>query len=712
MAEFAHYNNEDSDDDAPAERPQHVEHSPSHVEAEHTEVPHQEGTIFSRDKIASDLSRPLFDFIRNQEQPNAAPAEQAEPLSSAESLPGVSTPSEPETRTYQPPVEAEIARAIHEAAAEDDDDDEAADDSSTQYAQHGAVTPVVATPAPKPHEPAEHTLHINHGESSEPADEVEAVTETAVEQPRQHVEQTEPAAHQQEVERPLNEQFEEIMHAEMGEDYNRMTSGERLGETEDEPESDDPRLNPQAFVANWPHQQSEFAEPELPENDGEPDAFYYAESAPVEPVQSSPPGARRRRTGGGGGGVPPTGGTQAMAAGGMPPINGGLQYANNFNMAPLTPNANMLTSPLEMFTNPNKREKSHKGRYFVAGFITGWAVKQHLANKKMQKMNQEHQKASEAQQGQIDTLATTQHHMGERLKQTEGRLQEAATAATQQAARTAEAQATAREQQERMERAAAEAPLAAPAGGEQPAATEARAAETAPQRQATPAQESAVVQPNRMESTPLQYAAAAAEIPFAAAAAAGAGNVAERVPVPFAAEAQKTTSTPERSPKTPAEEAAELVEQAYRLQSGEHVEHATGGGHNIIVDSHGHEVQGAMTYGEEFKFQQRQEQVRPGAFNNTDDASKRQAQQSYDTGIITGLGGAAGGNPLAGDNPQLDSGSIGSNKRLPLGIPKSVNPQHLLRAKNQNPLVATVASPWLWASVIVLVVAFFLAAFI
>jgi hypothetical protein len=711
MAEFAHYNHEDSDDDAPAERPAPAEHTSAHTEAEHPKVPaEQEGTIFSRDKIASDLSRPLFDFIRKQEQPEAHAAERFEPISEAESLPSVSNPSEPETRTYQPPVEAEVAQAIHEQAvhaAEDDDDDEAADDSHpTHAAATPAATPAPAAPAPKPALSAEHALHIEHAEEhAEPEPEPE-----------------QPALPRQEHSRPLSEQFEEIMHAEMGEDFNRMASGEHLGETEDEPNPNDSRT----FVANWPHQQSEFAEPEQPESDGEPDAFYYAEAEPAADSREPTPfsdaeaveiarsarmdqiqaEARDANTAGAahgarGGAIPPLGGTHGVASGGMS-FGGGLPTAG-FNAAPVV----ALQSPLETFRSPSKPEKSHKGRYFVAGFITGWAVKQHLANKKMQKMNQEHQKAAEAQQQEVDSLKYQQHDMGLRLKQTEGRLQEAEATATRQATRAAEAQT-------------AEAPLVAPAavesvvpGGQVAArAAEAVAPQRAAEQQAAPVQESAPIdRPNRMESTPLQYAAAAAEIPFAAASAAAAAGAAERAPAPFAVEAQKAAPVAERPPKTPAEEAAALVEQAYQLQSGEHIEHATGGGHNIIVDSHGHEVQGAMVYGEEFKFQQRQEQVRAGAFDNSDDARKRQADNNYDAGIITGLGGSAGSYPAASD-PRLGGGTPGSDKRLPLGIPNSVNPQHLLRARNQNPLVATVASPWLWASVVVLIVAFFVAAFI
>ncbi|HSX34493.1 MAG TPA: hypothetical protein VLF62_02505, partial [Candidatus Saccharimonadales bacterium] len=559
------------------------------------------------------------------------------------------------------------------------------------------------------------------------------------------------------------EQFEEIMRAEMGEDYTRMASGEHLGETEDEPAPGDPRT----FVANWPHQPSEYADPAPPaQNEGEPDAFYYAEAEPQPDPQEPRPfnngeaaaiaraarfdqlhaeardantpytPATPHRAGGGGGGTtpptPPTGGTHGAASGGMPfggGGGGGAPATNaNFNVAPSLASA---AAPLEMLgTTPNRREKPHHGRYFAAGFITGWAVKQHLANKQLKRVNEAHNKAAEAQQEKVDTLTYNQHHMGQRLKRTEGQLRETEAAVTAQATRAAEDTAIARQHQERMERAIAETPAAVAAPAPQlaerpaPAPVQERAFTEQPVRSASE-QPLAAERPrpaaNAMESMPLQYAAAAAETPFAAASVASAAGAAERgAPAAFAAEAQKPAPAPERPPQTPEEAAAALVEQAYNLQSGQHVEHAAGGGHNIIVDKHGHEVQDAMVYGDEFKFQQRQEQARAGAFDNDDDdtnANKQQRpaeqQHTYNTGIITGLGGGGGGTSGYPAGPQYGAGDPHTNaKRLPLGIPKSVSPQHLLRAKNQNPLVATVASPWVWASVIVLIVAFFVAAFI
>jgi hypothetical protein len=165
------------------------------------------------------------------------------------------------------------------------------------------------------------------------------------------------------------------------------------------------------------------------------------------------------------------------------------------------------------------------------------------------------------------------------------------------------------------------------------------------------------------------------------------------------------------------------VAEAYELQDGEHVVHAAGGGHNIVVDKHGHEVEGAMQYADEFKFQQRQEQARAGAFDD-DEATEEEAtpeaaldpqqmqeraqaaqQQrrrtgagvNYGANIVTGL---TSGLPNAAH--EISAGMSDARKRLTANIPN----------KNANPVVATLASPWLWASVFVLLAAFFAAAFI
>jgi hypothetical protein len=131
-----------------------------------------------------------------------------------------------------------------------------------------------------------------------------------------------------------------------------------------------------------------------------------------------------------------------------------------------------------------------------------------------------------------------------------------------------------------------------------------------------------------------------------------------------------------------------------------------------------------MQYADEFKFQQRQEQARAGAFDDdeSDDegaapqeaaldpaqqqphaiAAQQQRRRSgagvnYGANIVTGL---ASGLPNAAH--EIGTGMSDARKRLTANIP----------SKNENPVVATLASPWLWASVFVLLAAFFIAAFV
>ncbi|HEX7963382.1 MAG TPA: hypothetical protein VF466_02220 [Candidatus Saccharimonadales bacterium] len=690
MAEdFPSYRHEESDDDEPVEerRAEHAPPPPTPAE-QYKEPSEQEGTIFSRDTIAPNLSRPLFDFIRKQEQPEAR---QEEPERLPEQLPSVSAPGEPETRTYQPPVEAEVAQTIHQAAAEKDDDDDEEEDSSDD--RRSSAQQTTAAPAAQPQQPHE-------------------------------------------LQRPLNEQFEEIMRTEMGEDFSRLASGDTLGEDTETEEPEPPR----AFIPEWPtpvipelprdEAAAEAAESgEAPEEaeevteaeaaaEGEPlvnpagaEAFYYNED-PDEPAPSTvvaaATGIPLTGAGGTGGGMPLTPGPGGPGApggngGGMvPPTN-----FNNMNMPPMGPGfgfntfngaPNYAPNPVMNVTNVEVRPRQeviHKGRWFVAGFLTGWLVKQHLANKKMARQEAVHQRATEKQNEQIHTLEYNQYHTEQKLKRTQAELQENQT---QQAARAARAEQAAKlTQQQQAERPvlpAAEAPAAAVAAG--PAAE--RQPETAPPRAAQQLRETPLDRPPAYE-TPLQYAAAAAELPFAGRSATGE----TRGTAPFIAEARPNAApAAERAPQTPEQAAQEAVAKAYELQPGQHIERAAGGGHDIVVDRHGHEVHGAVDYKGEFQSQLRRNQVNEDVFAATND-NNRPTPNPYDGGIITGLkdaGAGLGYDPAAAGQAASGKYSVGQAR------------QRLQRGKKQNPVIATMASPWLWASVIVLLVAFFVAAFI
>lgn len=728
MAEdFPSYRHEESDDDEPVEerRAEHAPPPPAPAE-QHKEPSEQEGTIFSRDTIAPNLSRPLFDFIRKQEQPEAR-QEESERL--PEQLPSVSVPGEPETRTYQPPVEAEVAQTIHEAAAEKDEDDDDEEDSSDDKRSHGQQTTAVpVAPAAPPQPPHE-------------------------------------------LQRPLNEQFEEIMRTEMGEDFSRLASGDTLGEDTEEEESV-PALAgakeahepepPRAFVAEWPAP----VIPELPRDEaaaeaGEPaesgeapeeaeeiteaeaaeeplvspvdaEAFYYNED-PDEPAPSTVVaaatgipltgaggtggvGGGAGGTGGGAGGVPPTPGPGPGAPGGngggmgpptnfnnmnMPPMGPGFGF-NTFNGAP-----NYAPNPVMNVTNVEVRPRQeviHKGRWFVAGFLTGWLIKQHLANKKMARQEAAHQQATEKQNEQIHTLEYNQYHTEQKLKRTQTELQENQTQQAARAARAEQAAKLTRQQLDRTERVAAERPVLpaaeAPAVAVVAGPAAERQPETAPPRATQQLRETPLDRRPTYE-TPLQYAAAAAELPFAGPGATGGGEA--RGTAPFIAEAKPNAApAAERAPQTPEQAAQEAVAKAYELQHGQHVERAAGGGHDIVVDKHGHEVHGAVDYKGEFQSQLRRNQVNEDVFAATDN-SNRPTHNPYDASIITGLKDAGAG---LGYDPGV-AGQAASGK-YSVGQAR----QRLQRSKKQNPVVATMTSPWLWASVIVLLVAFFVAAFI
>ncbi len=144
--------------------------------------------------------------------------------------------------------------------------------------------------------------------------------------------------------------------------------------------------------------------------------------------------------------------------------------------------------------------------------------------------------------------------------------------------------------------------------------------------------------------------------------------------------------------------AQELVAQAYDLQPGQRVKRSEW--HSVVVDSHGHEVQGAIEYGEEYHHQRRQEQGRAAAAGGT----AAQAQ-----GGSAGYQGMSGGvSPL----PGLPSGQADFAHELPMSQQSPVDPQHRLQASSRNPVASVSAGRLLWIALAVLLIAFFLSAFL
>jgi hypothetical protein len=320
-------------------------------------------------------------------------------------------------------------------------------------------------------------------------------------------------------------------------------------------------------------------------------------------------------------------------------------------------------------------EKRGLRRGLVAGFITGYALKQFLANRKMRRFEEATQKQLNKRNEQIDDLASRQRDYQERLAAQQGRLEEMAR---QQAERqAAEAQVQQRAQFEQPAAANMQSQAAAqpprfeqqpPAPAAMPARFEQPGAQMPLQARFEQAQPQPGMQPNLAPGTPRM------ERPG-------------QQPLNAEALRQQTDLTPEQ--------AQQAVIDAYDLKPQQHIERSAW--HNIVVDEKGHEVQGAMAYGDAFQRERQKEQVRAAAFGS-------------DNGQAAG-GGAADGSAYGsgyGANGQLGSGQTPAAYDLPAG---QADVQHRLERPG-NPVAKTLSSPWLWAGIVVLLVAFFVAALI
>lgn len=129
------------------------------------------------------------------------------------------------------------------------------------------------------------------------------------------------------------------------------------------------------------------------------------------------------------------------------------------------------------------------------------------------------------------------------------------------------------------------------------------------------------------------------------------------------------------------------------VNPGQHVEHSSW--HNIVVDERGHEVVGAIQYGEGFQGERQQEAIRD-----------RFAAASQNNGTHGSVGYAQQGQQYG--NPALPSGM--TRPTLPQGPSTHADPQHQLSANNQQP--SNLTNPWLWIMLLLIIAAFFTAAFI
>lgn len=170
-----------------------------------------------------------------------------------------------------------------------------------------------------------------------------------------------------------------------------------------------------------------------------------------------------------------------------------------------------------------------------------------------------------------------------------------------------------------------------------------------------------------------------------------AAGQAERMPMPPTAEMrqQQTQSGEHLQPESMMGE-----QPAIELQANQHVEHSAW--HNIVVDERGHEVAGAIEYGEGFQRERQQEAIR---------------DRMSDTGQAGS--GAAGGVGFGQQqdqfgNPMLPSGM--TNPTLPAGRSTYADPEHRLEATNKQ--ASNFTNPWFWIMLLLIIAAFFTAALV
>ncbi len=150
--------------------------------------------------------------------------------------------------------------------------------------------------------------------------------------------------------------------------------------------------------------------------------------------------------------------------------------------------------------------------------------------------------------------------------------------------------------------------------------------------------------------------------------------------------------------------AAEQVPQdqpgeAITLQKGQHMDRESW--YSVVRGEDGKVVEGAIQYGAALKQEQRAEQTPVFSSGQAQSSGQPDDQQAQAGGVL----GAAGLGTM------LSSGQAGMGHELAAGGGKRTDVQHRLRAAaKNNPIVATLASPWLWAGVIVLLITFFAAA--
>ncbi len=303
-------------------------------------------------------------------------------------------------------------------------------------------------------------------------------------------------------------------------------------------------------------------------------------------------------------------------------------------------------------------------RGVVAGFITGWVVKQHLSNRKLHRIQQEHRQALREQQHHIAELDAAQAHLDERV-----RTQEQQIDRYRYQPQTRIEQPALLSPATPFEQAAAQAMF--PSQGKQPM---------------VPAVETLspiVSRPNNLpgEATQLQ-ATTQTELPSTQPSV-------YKETVPLIQEIDRQPPPDNRA------------DQQVVQEPGQHLERS--GWYSAVVDEHGREIPGAIRYGEAHQREQRQERS-PHGVTGQQQTKPGVPSQRYAGGGSSFVGGST-------QHPQqmISSGQTGPSHQLPTGYDYA-DAQHRLPAKSVHSIASAISSPWLWAGVVILLLTFFITA--
>lgn len=157
------------------------------------------------------------------------------------------------------------------------------------------------------------------------------------------------------------------------------------------------------------------------------------------------------------------------------------------------------------------------------------------------------------------------------------------------------------------------------------------------------------------------------------------------------AKAEAALSPQEAHPEEPIfdQEGNEIV-----LQPGWHVERSAGG-YSVVLDEHNRVVHDAIRYGEAFKREQKREQLSDDMFAAV--------------GSGAAVGGHAGSQYVAASYSPSQQASGRPSLPAPMPEHHEVDLKHRL-PEPRSQFMATIASPWLWTAIALLIIVYFIAA--